>query len=89
MKKMSWLVVLAGSTLLIIFLYIWHHNTTIRYLYRKQRAEKELAVLVKEKERLTNALLAEQNPHDIKKRAEALGMRAIPLANIDRIAVKT
>ena len=82
MKNLSGFIILMASTLLIVFLYIWHHNTTIRYIYRKQRSEKQLDDLGKEKERLTNSLLTAQNPHDIKKRAEALGMKPIPLTQI-------
>lgn len=88
MKNLSGFVILTVSTLLIIFLYIWHYNATIRYVYRKQRSEKELDDLTKEKARLTNSLLTVQNPHDIKKRAEAMGMRPIPLTQIHRSNLK-
>lgn len=88
MKNVNLFLVLMGSTLLIIFLYIWHHNTAIGYLYRKQRTEKQLVELTKEKERLTNELIATQNPHDIKKRAETLGMRQTPLANVQKLTIK-
>lgn len=85
MKNGKIFLVLVASTLAIIFLYIWHHNTVIGYLYHKQRAEKQCDDLNKEKERLFNALLTTQNPHEIKRRAQALGMRPTPLAQIRKM----
>lgn len=73
-KNMSGPIIFGMSTFLILFLYIWHHNTRIKLVYRKQRAEKQFDDLSKEKERLNNALLTAQNPHEIKKRAKQLGM---------------
>lgn len=89
MKNMKIFLMLMGSTLLLVFLYIWHHNTVIGYVYHKQRAEKRLGELAQEKERLNNSLLAAQNPHDIKKRATELGMRQTPLAKIRKITRTT
>lgn len=85
MKNIHLFLILMGSTLLLIFLYIWHHNTAIGYMYRKQRVEKRLDDLAKERERLSNALLATQNPHEIKRRAKELGMQPTPLAHIRKI----
>lgn len=81
-KNMNGPILFGVSTFLIVFLYIWHHNTRIKLVYRKQRAEKEYNDLTKEKDRLNNALLAAQNPHEIKRRARQLGMVPTKLGQI-------
>lgn len=89
MKNMSGFLILTGSVLVVVFLYIWHHNAIIQHTYRRQRDEKKLEELIKEKERCRNRLLAAQNPHDIKKRATTLGMRPTSLKQMKRHARAT
>jgi len=83
MKRSTFIVLFAGVNVLFVFLQIDKNSKITDLSYQNQRKQREIDLLLHQKESLTNQLEALKNPAAVKEYAsEQLHMKKIKLSQI-------
>jgi hypothetical protein len=86
MKQNQFITIFLAVNVVFIFLHIHKHVRFVQHSFEKQRYERMLAQLEKERDVLTNQLYTLQNRSDIKAFAqETLHLRPIALSQIKKL----
>ena len=87
MKRSTFIVLFVGVNVLFIFLHIHKKSKITELLYQNQRKQKELDLLLHQKDTLLNQMQAGKNPVAVKEYAsEQLHMKKISLRQINLMA---
>lgn len=84
MKRSTFIVLFVGVNVLFVFLHIHKKSKITELLYQNQRKQKEIDLLLHQKDTLINQMQAVKNPAAVKEYAsEQLHMKKISLSQIN------